>query len=154
MKLKPDQEQHARQILKELPLFAGCSEEQIHALCALLDARDVAAGRVVLMDQEIGKTLYVIASGQVGVYKRVSGEKMQLATLAAPNFVGERTMFEESPASALVKTEEACTIFALERPAFDQLASRFPGIAELIRKNMETVRAQRLSPVKPSEENP
>ena len=101
------------------------------------------------MDQEIGRTLYILATGSVGVWKRVGGEKKLLATLAAPNFFGERTIFEESPASALVKAEENCAVFALDRLMFDQVAGQYPGITEIIRKNMVTVREQRLSPTPP-----
>jgi CRP-like cAMP-binding protein len=146
MKIKPDQEKQALEILKGLELFAGCSPEQLQAVAALLDFRELLKGKVAMMDQEIGRTLYILASGKVGIWKRVGGEKKLLATLEAPTFFGERTMFEESPASALVKAEENCTVFALERLMFDQVAGKFPGIGETIRKNMETVRAKRIGP--------
>jgi CRP-like cAMP-binding protein len=156
MALKPDIEPQARELLRKLPLFGGCSDEQIAALTGgLTGPKDVNAGKVVMMDQEIGKTLYLLAKGSVSVWKRVGGEKMKLASLAAPNFFGERTMFEESPASALVKADETCTLFYMERIEFDKVTQRFPNLAGLIRINMEAVRAQRLGPPKPpSEDSP
>src|SRR5207244_9067202 len=98
MKLKPEQEQQAFSIIQNLPLFAGCTVEQIQAMVARLDSRTVVKGKVIMMDQEIGKTLYVIVQGSVGIWKRVGGEKKMLATLKAPNFVGERTRFEKTRA--------------------------------------------------------
>lgn len=152
MKLKPDQQKQALDILKGLPLFAGCAPEALQALVEFLDSRELAKGKVAMMDQEIGRTLYILVTGSVGVWKRIGGEKKLLATLAAPNFFGERTIFEESPASALVKAEDNCMVFALDRLMFDQVAAKYPPIAEVIRKNMEIVRAQRMGPVLPKKE--
>src|SRR4051812_5245040 len=98
VKLKPEQEIEALRLLKTLPLFAGCPDGAADAMLKLLDARDVILGKVLMMDQEIGRTLYLLAKGSVTVWKRVGGEKKQLAKLTAPDFFGERSMFEESPA--------------------------------------------------------
>jgi CRP-like cAMP-binding protein len=147
MKLKPEQEIEALRLLTTLPLFAGCPNEAAGAMLKVLDARDVILGKVLMMDQEIGRTLYLLAKGSVTVWKRVGGEKKQLAKLTAPDFFGERSMFEESPASALVKSDEKCLIYALERPQFDLVAAQFPGILEPIKKNMAELRLKRIGPV-------
>src|SRR5262249_27350446 len=125
VKLKPEQEQDAFQAIQELHLFAGCPDEALKAMASRLEARDVAEGKVILMDQEIARTLYILSKGSVGVWKRVRGEKQQLAILEAPNFFGERSMFEESPASAMVKANERCVIYALGRAQFDEVATQF-----------------------------
>src|SRR5689334_17955398 len=98
MSLKPEQQQQAIELLKKLPLFAGCAEPALVAIAARLNARTLGQGKVAMMDQEINKTLYLLASGAVSVWKRIRGEKQKLATLEAPNFFGERSVFEESPA--------------------------------------------------------
>ncbi len=154
MKFKPEQELKALTIMQGLALFSGCPPEALLAMTKVLDLRDVPAGKVLLMDQEIARTLFIVAEGSVGIWKRVSGEKLQLATLQAPDFVGERSMFEESPASALVKSETKCLIYALERAQFSEIATRFPGILETIQKNMIAVREKRIGPTVPkAEEN-
>jgi len=149
MKLKPEQEQEVSSIIKSLPLFAGCPEDALNAMVRLLDVRDILPGKVILMDQEIAKTLFILGKGIVGVWKRVRGEKKQLATLKSPDFFGERSMFEESPASALVKSEDRCLVYALERSQFDQLAAQYPGLIEPLRKNMAEVRLKRVGPTPP-----
>jgi CRP/FNR family transcriptional regulator, cyclic AMP receptor protein len=146
MKLKPEQEPEALNVVKGLSLFAGCPEEALKAIVARLDSREVAAGKVILMDQEIGKTLFIVSSGSVGVWKRLGGEKKQLAVLKAPDLFGERSMFEESPASALVKSNERCQILALEKLQFDEVATQFPAVVELVKKNMEELRLKRITP--------
>jgi CRP/FNR family transcriptional regulator, cyclic AMP receptor protein len=141
-------------VLRALPLFTGCPEVAFEAMVNRLDARDVQTGKVLLMDQEIARTLFILSKGSVGVWKRVGGEKQQLAVLKAPNFFGERSMFEESPASALVKSNERCLIYALERALFDEISAQFPTIVDPIRKNMESIRTQRLTPSSAPKSNP
>ncbi len=146
MKLKPEQEIQALGVMKTLSLFIGCPEEALKAMVSRLDLRDVAVGKVVLMDQAIGKTLYIVDTGSVAVLKRFGGEKKQLAVLKGPDLFGERSMFEESPASALVKTAERCLIYALERASFDDVAKQFRAIVDVIKKNMEDLRQKRITP--------
>jgi len=146
MKLKPEQELTAIKLLTVIPLFTGCPPESLKEMVSALDVREVPAGKVVLMDQEIGRTLFLLISGSVGVYKRTGAYKKKLAVLEGPDFFGERSMFEESPVSAQVKSEEACQLYALERPAFDQIAQKFPAIIETIKQNMIAIRAQRITP--------
>ena len=146
MKLKADQEQDAYQTLQELHLFSGCPDVALKAMVSRLEVRDVAVGKVVLMDQEIARTLYILSKGSVGVWKRIGGEKQQLAILEAPNFFGERSIFEESPASAMVKANERCVIYALGRAEFDQVATQYPGIVEPIQQNMALIRQNRITP--------
>ena len=154
MKLKPEQEQDALAVMKELHLFADCPDEALKAMVSRLDARDIAEAKVILMDQEIARTLFILAKGSVGIWKRVKGERKQLAILEAPNFFGERSMFEESPASALVKSNERCLVYALERGAFDEVAKQFPEIVEPIKSNMAIVRRSRISPTEAPKDNP
>jgi hypothetical protein len=60
-------------------------------------------------------------------------------------------MFEESQATAVVKSEDACTVFALDRPQWDQVVERFPALKEKIHQNMVAVRAKRAGPAAPTE---
>jgi len=149
VKLSAVQELGALNLLKGLPLFAACPEAPLQAIVRFLDAKEVSSGKVFLMDQEIARTLYILVKGSVGVWKRIGGEKKQLATLKAPDFFGERSMLEEAPASALVKSEGACQVYVLERSQFDLVAAQFPGILEPIRKNMADVRLKRIGPTPP-----
>lgn len=149
MKLKPEQEESAFKLLKIIPLFSECPPEALRAMVPMLDAREIPAGKVVLMDQEIGRALFLLVAGTVGVWKRVGSEKKRLAGLEGPDFFGERSMFEESPVSAQIKTEEACHFWVLERPAFDQIATAFPGILGTIQTNLTAIRKQRIVPIAP-----
>src|SRR5688572_9160786 len=115
MPLKPDIEPLARLLIEGILLFAGATPDHVQALLAELELLDVKKGKVVLMDQEISKTLYILAKGSVGIWRRESGEKKLVATLRSPDFFGETSMFTDSAATALVKAEEDSRLFILKR---------------------------------------
>ncbi|MFA5975566.1 MAG: cyclic nucleotide-binding domain-containing protein [Elusimicrobiota bacterium] len=146
MSLKPEQQLRAIEVLKNLTLFAGCSLESLQSLAAKLDAREFLKGKVIMMDQEINKTLYILAKGSVGVWKRIQNEKKRLVLLEAPTVFGERSMFEESPASAMIKAETDCSTYLLDRSHFSEVAKQFADMATQVQKNMEIVRALRGAP--------
>jgi CRP-like cAMP-binding protein len=154
MKLKPDQERDAYQTIQELHLFSGCPDEALKTIVGRLEVREVAAGKVILMEQEIARTLYILSKGSVAVWKRVRGEKQRLAILEAPNFFGERSMFEESPASAMVKANEQCVIYDLTRAKFDEVAAQYPAIVEPIKENMALIRQNRITPASAPKSSP
>src|SRR5258706_12074460 len=101
MALKPESESQARILLQGILLFTGASADQVQALLAQLELMDVKKNKVVIMEQEISKMLYILAQGSVGIWRRERGEKKLVATLKAPNFFGEASMFTEAAANAL-----------------------------------------------------
>jgi CRP-like cAMP-binding protein len=143
MPLKPDQLEQAFGALKKTAIFAGCSDPQLRNIAGKLNLLTVAAGKVVLMEQEISKMLYLLAQGSVGIYRRHQGEKVLVATLKAPDFFGEASMFSDSPANALVKAQEPSVLFALPRAAFDQLVASDGVLGLLLERNLNTIEEQR-----------
>ena len=143
MKLKPEQLEQAFSTLKALPLFKGCKEDQIRQLAANLEAVSFTKGKVILMEQEISRTLYVLTQGVVTVWRREGGVKKRLATLKAVDFFGEMSMFTEAPANALVKAEEDCQMLALARASFDSVAQNDPSMVPAVRAQVEELKKVR-----------
>ena len=143
MALKPEIVQQAHLLLNGLLLFAGCPEDQILALLAALEMMDVKKGKVIIMEQEISKMLYILATGSVGIWRREKGEKKLVATLKAPDFFGETSMFTESAATALVKAEEDSRLFTLKRASFDAVLAKFPDLGPLVQKHIIEIQAAR-----------
>lgn len=136
-------------LLRGILLFTGATEEQIQALGTALDYQEFKKGKVILMEQEISKTLFIIMSGSVGVWRREGGEKKLIATLKAPDFFGETSMFTESAATAQVKAEEDTKLLALKRSLFDILVKKFPDLSTLVQKHIAEIQAARPPIVKP-----
>jgi CRP-like cAMP-binding protein len=153
MALKPDVEPQARILLQGILLFAGASPDHIASLLTALEMMDVKKGKVVIMEQEISKMLYILAKGSVGIWRREKGEKALVATLKAPDFFGETSMFTESAATALVKAEEDSRLFTLKRAAFDAILVKYPELGALVQKQIDVIKAARPPLVKPAAES-
>lgn len=149
--MKPDQAALAASFIPSLPLFAGLPAAFVPEIVAALEAKPISRGKVILMEQEISKTLYLLAQGTVSVARRAAGQKLSVATLQAPNFFGERSMFSEEAAMAQIKAESDCLLFLLPRAAFDGLAARHPEFALLVKLNLSGINAQRPAPQKKAE---
>src|SRR5690348_8103208 len=87
--MKPEQALAAMQTLQQIALFAGASEAQLGLVVTAMSFVTRLAGKVVILEQEISKSLYVLAVGTVVIVRRVKGEKQQLALLKAPDYFGE-----------------------------------------------------------------
>ncbi|HVO33011.1 MAG TPA: cyclic nucleotide-binding domain-containing protein [Elusimicrobiota bacterium] len=129
--------------LKALAIFAGCSDGQLKAMLGRVESVSYAKEKVVLMEQEISRTLFVLVQGSVGIWRRKGGEKLLLAALKAPDFFGESSMFLEYPANALVKTQEPSRLLMLSRDAFNDMAGRDATFGLLIEKNLAAIEEQR-----------
>ena len=151
MPLKPEDIGPARTLVSGILLFGGCSPDHVQALVAGLEALDVKKGKVIIMEQEISKMLYILAKGSVGILRREKGEKKLVATLKAPDFFGETSMFTESAATALVKAEEDSRLFTLKRVAFDAVLAKCPELGPLVQKHIIEIQAARPPLVKPAE---
>jgi signal-transduction protein with cAMP-binding, CBS, and nucleotidyltransferase domain len=143
MALRPEFLQQGQMLLQGILLFGGTKPEHIGALLAELEVGEFKKGKVVIMEQEISKVLYILASGSVGIYRREKGEKKLVATLNAPNFFGETSMFTESAATALVKAEEDTRLFMLKKSSFDAVLSKYPELGPLVQKHIEEIKAAR-----------
>ena len=148
MKLRPEQQSEAVAVIKALPIFAGCTEAQLAQIAALLEPASFKKNKVILMEKELSRTLYVLAKGRVSVGRYKGGEKHPIAVLEAPNFFGEGSMLSDAPANAVVKTQEDSQLYTLTRSDFDAIAAKDPTFGLRIEKNMEDVEAQRSTPPK------
>jgi CRP-like cAMP-binding protein len=152
MALKPDYESQAKLLLQGILLFAGATPDHVAALLGQVELMEVKKNKVILMEQEISKMLYILASGSVGIWRREKGEKKLVATLKAPDFFGESSMFTEAAANALVKAEEDSRLFVLKRAGFDAVLAKFPDLGPLVAKHIEEIKAARPPVVKPKSE--
>jgi hypothetical protein len=66
MKLRSEQQTQAIEMMKTLKLFAGCSPTQLQMVAVLLEAQNFAKTKVIIMEQEISRTLYLLVQGTVG----------------------------------------------------------------------------------------
>ncbi len=76
------------------------------------------AGQVIIRENDLGETAYVITQGQVEVSKEHHGQKAHLAFLGAGETFGEMSMIDEKPRSATVTAVTETRVSEIRRDDF------------------------------------
>src|ERR1043166_9487427 len=87
------------------------------------------AGTVLFREGDQGRTMYVIRSGKVNIWKQISDSDITLAVLGPGEFFGEMALLEGLPRSAGATVVEDAMLIELEQNAFGTLIRKNGEIA-------------------------
>ena len=87
------------------------------------------AGEVIIRENDLGETAYVIGEGQVEVTKELNGRSVHLAYLGAGDCFGEMSMIDEKPRSATVTAITETVVSEIGRDEFFHSFQSDPGVA-------------------------
>src|SRR5215813_15087858 len=88
-----------------------------------------AAGEVIVHENDVGETAYLIEQGQVEVSKELDGQTVHLAYLGAGEIFGEMSMIDEKPRSATVTAVTETVVSELRRDDFFNSFQTDPKVA-------------------------
>jgi CRP/FNR family cyclic AMP-dependent transcriptional regulator len=125
-------------LLKRIPLFAGCSRAELEAVSSVADELRLPAGRVLMRQGAPGRELFVLVEGEV----RVERDGVTIAVRRGGDFIGELALITGRPRSATVTAVTDLQTLVLERLNFDRLLRDVPTIAAKVLKAV----AERLPP--------
>jgi CRP-like cAMP-binding protein len=114
-------------IPRDLPLLAGCDDDDAADGLARFRPREFAPGEALMLENEPGGEFYLIVSGIVAVSR--SDDNVWL--LSGPTFVGERSMLGLGMRSATVRALTHVDALATGQLGFDRLL-RLPGVGRQI----------------------
>ena len=112
------------ELLKRVPLFAGCSKKELGEIARLADEIDVGAGQALTTEGESGREFFVLVDGAAEV--RRNGTKV--GTLGAGDFFGEIALVSERPRTATVTTTAPGRLLVVTDRAFRELMRSVPSI--------------------------
>jgi CRP/FNR family transcriptional regulator len=118
------------QILSITPLFKGLAPEQLDEISAITVERKYRRGEQIFMEGDVADGFYIVATGQVKIFKTSLEGKEQILHIYGPgNPFGEVPVFSGSkfPANALALV--ASRILFLPRKAFVDLIARHPSLS-------------------------
>ena len=113
------------ELLRRIPLFNACNPRQIERIGMLADEVDVADGKVLMRQGEIGHDMMVLVSGQVAVER--DGERVN--TLGPGDFFGEMALIDGGPRTATVSAQGPARLLVVGHRDFHSLMDEFPEIA-------------------------
>jgi CRP-like cAMP-binding protein len=113
------------ELLKDVPLFAGCTKKELRELAARTDEIDLREGYVLMREGRPGREFVVLVEGTAEVTK--DGKK--LAELEAGDWVGEIALLTNVPRTATVTASSPIRVLVITDRAFKRLVETMPSIA-------------------------
>ena len=113
------------ELLSKVPIFAGCSDDQLRDITRLLTPVDVKAGTTLARQGDFGKEFFVIIEGTAAVVR----DGVELAKLGAGDVVGEISIIDGGQRTATVVAATDMLVEVATHPEFAGLLDRAPKIA-------------------------
>ena len=126
------------ELLKRVPLFAGCSKAQLGQIARIADEIDLPAGKVLIREGETGRQFYVVVEGSVSVTR--DGRKLPVR--GGREFFGEIALLADSPTTATVTATSDIRALVIMRHSFRALLGASPEIQMKVLRAL----AERLAP--------
>ena len=106
------------------------SEDEAKSLAAVMAVRQLKDGELLVSEGEADHTLYILASGKLGVISAASDGKENLVhTMTAGECAGTRAFVDRSPRKATLRAVGNATVYMLTPEAFDTVVDNRPRLA-------------------------
>ena len=116
--------------LRKVPLFEGLKEEELEAIASETVTRSISKDQVIILAEEEGDALFIIADGQVKVsIVSEDGREVILSLLGEGAVFGDLSLLDGKPRSANVVATQDTELYMVRRADFLQLIYKVPQIA-------------------------
>ena len=112
------------ELLRQVPLFAGCSKRELGEVASLADELSFPAGKTLIEQGRAGHEFFVLVEGDVEV--RAKGRKAE--SMGAGSFFGEMALVSSRPRNATVTTTTPSRVLVVDEQAFRRLLHSSPQI--------------------------
>jgi signal transduction histidine kinase len=121
--------------LRNLPLFAGVTEEESRCL-QQGEEISVPAGHPLTREGEPADYFYVILEGEIRTSKRYDGQEVEMAIHTPGRFFGEVPLLLEMPYVVDGRARKPCRLLRYSRDAFWLMMRTCPSVATEILRTM------------------
>jgi CRP/FNR family cyclic AMP-dependent transcriptional regulator len=117
-------------LFRKVPLFEVLKDEDLEAIARVTITRSYDQDQGIILAEEEGDALFIIASGQVKVsIVSENGREMILSLLGEGAVFGELSLLDGKPRSANVVATQDTALYMVRRADFLQLLYKVPQIA-------------------------
>ncbi len=131
--------------LANVPLFTHLDPDERQKIADFLTLINVKKEEMIVKEGEIGDCMYLIKSGQVGVYTTVMNgeeaniiqgeqEQLHLATLQDGDFFGEQALIVNEPRNASIIALTDAQLLRLSKAELSAIVNAYPRVGELLGK--------------------
>jgi CRP-like cAMP-binding protein len=122
--------------LKQVPLFAELTLEQLASIDRLMVTRQYLPGETLFRWGDTSSELYVVVAGEVRIHRDQNGREMTLARLGASSVIGEMAPFTEQPRSATAEATVATTCRVLRKDRLEAILYEHPEVLLAVIRNL------------------
>jgi CRP/FNR family cyclic AMP-dependent transcriptional regulator len=120
-------------LLRNVPLFAGLSDQELEALASRLGRRTFGKGMVIFHKGGLGRSLYIIESGQVRIFSlSETGQEISINIYGPGDLFGELSILDGLPRSAGAMAMERTVTLTLYRDDFLRCLEACPSMVKSI----------------------
>jgi CRP/FNR family cyclic AMP-dependent transcriptional regulator len=132
--------------LKSIRLFREIGEKDLIYILESLTERTYLKGETIFSEGDIGRALFIIASGKVTltVFDKEIKKAKQLAEVHPGEMFGEMALLEEMPRSATVTAAEDTKVLMMFNSKLENLFLSKPKIGIVIATQLAKVMSSRL----------
>jgi CRP-like cAMP-binding protein len=131
--------------LKQMALCRALSGVELEAVAAIVETKEIAAGKELFREGEPGDGLYLVAAGEIEVLKRGAAGEHSLAKLGAGGVLGEMSLVTSDVRSATGRALARTTVLHLPAHKFRALQDSGSTAALRITAAIAEVLARRLA---------
>jgi CRP/FNR family transcriptional regulator, cyclic AMP receptor protein len=113
------------ELLKRVPLFAGCSKAELREIALSADEIDLRDGHVLTREGRAGREFFVLVEGTA----RVTRDGKTLADLGGGDWFGEIAILTHTPRTATVTATSPVRVLVITDRAFRRVVETMPRIA-------------------------
>ena len=114
--------------LQEVPIFEGCSQQQLESVARIARVFEAPAGTVLTRAGDPGDEFFLILDGTVSV-----GVSAGRSVLLRPGeFFGEMSLLDGDPRSATVVTDTPVRLLVVNRGDFSLLRREVPELTQIL----------------------
>lgn len=113
------------ELLKRVPLFAGCSKSELRELALTADEIDLRDGHVLTREGRPGREFFVLVDGTV----RVTRKGRKISDLGPGDWFGEIALLTDAPRTATVTATSPVDVLVITDRGFKRVVETMPSIA-------------------------
>ncbi len=112
------------ELLRHVPLFAGCKTSALDQIGQLADEVDVPDGYTLIREGTFGEQFVLIVEGRV----RIDRGGRTLKTMGPGEFLGEIALIDKGRTTATATTEGPAKLLVLSHQGFNSLLEASPAV--------------------------
>ena len=133
----PDPLQELKPLLKSHQIFSILTEAEIDQLAQASQRLKVGFPEIMVRQGEESNSLYIIASGALGVYINLpDGKTQNVASLGPSNLFAEISLLTGDMCNATVRADSEAVVYRIDRDALRPLLDARPEIVERLSEMM------------------